>query len=163
MRLFYIAICFFLSSACQSVKQDDESSENRLTDSAHVRYDSSLAQKLGANKYGLKKYTLCFLSKGKSKVLNAEDYRAIEEAHIDYIQALVAQKEIIMAGYFDGKDELLGFVVFNSLDTNYVRSLLAKDPKVAKELIFPVLKKWTSSAAIQELNQIHQRIEKTPM
>ena len=166
MKIFYslLIVGFIACSPEKGQKKDKTIVETETSILSNINnFDSKMANQLGANKYGLKKYTLCFFNKGAQRVLKSDQVLALEKGHINYMNELIAKKEIVLAGYFNETDVHLGFVVFDSQDTSHVRSLIEKDPKVNEGLIVPHFQQWTSSAAILKLNEIHQKIQKTPM
>lgn len=161
-QLYFLFLCVLLFSCNEptAIKLDSNKVKEQSNESAVVEFDSTLAKKLGGDASGLKKYTFCFLDKGITKVLSLEEHERLEVGHVEYIEELIENKEIVLAGYFNETKIHLGLLVFASNDPSYVNELLSKDPKVKEGLLVPVLQSWTSSAAIHELYDIHQKIDR---
>ena len=73
-----MAILVFLSSCDPSVEIISVSG-----DFSDLVYDSTTAQKYGADEYGMKKYIMAFLKRGPNRNLDADSSQALQMAHLE--------------------------------------------------------------------------------
>jgi uncharacterized protein YciI len=123
-------------------------------------YDSTLAKKLKADDYGMRKYVICFLRTGTNKSLSADSSDKIQAAHLKNIKKLAAQGKLIVAGPFTDETELEGVFIFNVQTVEEAKTLADTDPAVKVGVLIPELHPWYGSAALIEVPTIHKRIQK---
>lgn len=104
---------------------------------------------------GMKEYTICMLNPGIKKMMYLEDFNSINNAHFGYLKMLADSGIISLLGIYTETNQLNSFVIFNSTDTVYVKSLMEKSPKVADNLLIPSYYKWYGPVALTKLKEIH--------
>ena len=125
-------------------------------------YDAELAQRLGADEYGMKQYVLVILRTGP-KTDMAKDARAnVFRAHMANIKRLATEGKLVVAGPFEDNDSHFeGIFIFNVATVAEAHPLIKSDPAVAAGLIAYEAYAWYGSAALQEVGAIHARIAKS--
>lgn len=125
-------------------------------------YDKALAEKLGADDYGMKSYFLVILKTGSNttadKTLVSESFRG----HMENMNKLVAAGKLIVAGPF-GKNELgyRGIFILDKAKTvEEARELLQTDPAIKANLLAYDLLPWYGSAALPEYLPFSDKIWK---
>ena len=110
--LLTLAICFFLHFL---VAQSETP-----TPVANPKYDKALAEKLGANEYGMKSYFLVILKTGSNLTATKEETTESFKGHMANIGRLVAEGKLIVAGPL-AKNELQyrGIFILNNLNQRY--------------------------------------------
>jgi uncharacterized protein YciI len=126
-------------------------------------FDGALAQRLGADEYGMRSYVIAFLRAGPERRQDAETAQRLQRAHLDNIQRLAEDGKLVLAGPFMDDGELRGIYVFDVATVEEAQALTASDPAIQAGRLVMELHPWYGSAAVKEINAIHERIaEKNP-
>lgn len=121
-------------------------------------YDAELADELGADEYGMRRYVLAFLRSGPNRDQDSTAARELQQAHLANIRRLAAEGKLILAGPFLDDGSIRGLYVFNVSSLEEARELTATDPAVQAGRLEMELHPWYGSAALQRVNAIHERI-----
>lgn len=119
---------------------------------ANPNYDKALAEKLGANDYGMKSYFLVILKTGSNTSATKEETNEYFKGHMSNIHRLVEEGKLIVAGPL-AKNELQyrGIFILNKLNTpEEAHALLQTDPAIKNGLLGYELLTWFGSAALPE-------------
>ncbi|WP_140937564.1 DUF6265 family protein [Sphingobacterium lumbrici] len=118
---------------------------------ANPNYNAALAQKLGADDYGMKKYFLVILKTGNNTTDDKEFINSAFRGHLDNIDKLVEQGKLILAGPL-GKNERTyrGIFVLNVTSPDEADEVLMTDPAIRANLLTYELFNWYGSAALPE-------------
>ncbi|WP_394205311.1 YciI family protein [Shewanella waksmanii] len=127
---------------------------------AFADYDKDLAQQLNADSYGMKKYVMALLYKGPNRPKTKEQANLLQRQHMQTIVDLAEQGKLVVAGPFLDDGELRGIYIFNVTTIEQARQLTASDPAIAYGSLKMELHPWYGSAALMEVNRIHQLIAK---
>jgi uncharacterized protein YciI len=121
--------------------------------------DVELAQRLGADERGMRKYVLVLLRTGLY-VAKSEDERArLFEGHFANINRLAEQGKLLVAGPMEQNDQQYRGVFILSVSTiSEAQAMVADDPTVASGIFLPAYFEWYASAALVETANIHRRI-----
>ncbi len=125
-----------------------------------VQYDSTLARKLKADDYGMKKYVMAFLKRGPNRSQDSITAAQIQSAHLKNIERMAEEGVLVLAGPFLDNSEVRGIYVFNVESVEEARVLTETDPAVQAGRLIMELHPWYGSAALQELNAIGRRLQK---
>lgn len=114
-------------------------------------YDSALAQKLGADDYGMKRYMLVILKTGSNKTTDKAFIDSCFRGHMENIGRMVDDHKLIVAGPL-GKNEssYRGIFILNVATAEEANSLLQYDPAVKENLLAADIYKWYGSAALPQ-------------
>jgi uncharacterized protein YciI len=123
-------------------------------------YDPALAQKLGADKYGMKTYVMVFLREGTVKIKDSVEREKLQNAHLKNILKLADEGKLIVAGPFGDNQEIRGIFIFNVSTVEEAKKLTETDPAVQAGTLIMELHPWYGSAALVEIPGIHKKIEK---
>lgn len=123
-------------------------------------YNAALANKLGADDYGMKHYVMVFLKPGPTPVKDSIARTRILMAHLKNIQRLAAEGKLIVAGPFLDRQGINGVFVFNVATIKEVEELTATDPAVKAGLFIAEFHPWYCSAALMQVPDIHKTLEK---
>src|SRR5690554_1654301 len=123
-------------------------------------YDSTLAQKLGADDYGMKTYVIAFLKRGKQKTKDSAHAAELMKAHLANINKMAEKGQLVIAGPFFGGDSLRGIYIFDTKSIDSAKAWTATDPAIKYGTLKMELKKWYGSAALMKVNEIHKGIAK---
>ena len=124
-------------------------SEHSVAQSANPNYDLKLAEKYGADDYGMKSYIFVILKSGSN---NSEDKEAMNKAfsgHMKNIHRLVEEGKLIVAGPFGKNDkDFRGLFILDVKTLEEASSLLETDPAISEKYLEAELIEWYGSAAI---------------
>ncbi len=128
---------------------------------ANPNYDEALAQKLGADDYGMKSYIFVVLKTGPNQT---SDKALIAEAfagHMANMEKMVAANQLVVAGPF-GKNtsNFRGLFILNVASVEEAEVLLQTDPAIKAELLTPELYPWYGSAALSEYLEAADKVWK---
>lgn len=124
-------------------------------------YDAALAQRLGADQRGMKMYVLVVLKTGPNTTATEEEKKRYFEGHFATIQRLADEGKLALAGPFGQNDrQWRGLYIFNVATVAEAIELTRTDPSIAAGIFTVEATPWYGSAAVQEVNGIHKRLEK---
>src|SRR5579862_1730716 len=132
--------------------------QSKKGDSPH--YDAQLAQKLGADEYGMKTYVMVFLKTGPNKLTDTVASAAVQNANLKNIMRLAAEGKLIIAGPFLDDQEIKGIFIFDVSTIDEAKKLSETDPAVKAGTLIMELHPWYGSAALVETIEIHKRIQR---
>ena len=122
-------------------------------------YDAELARKLGADPYGMKRYVMAFLKRGPHPSADSTPAARLQRAHLDNITRLAEEGKLVMAGPFLDDGAVRGIYIFDVETLEEARQLTETDPSIQAGALEMELRPWYGSAALLELNRIHQRVQ----
>src|SRR5690606_5469635 len=116
----------------------------------NTAYDEALAQKLGADAYGMKSFFFVVLKTGLNTTTDQNLIKESFQGHMANINRLVAEDKLIVAGPFGkNNDHYRGLFIFQNVKTEAeLRELLLTDPAIKNELLSFSIYPWYGSAAL---------------
>jgi len=123
-------------------------------------FDAELAQRLGADDYGMRHYVLVILRTGPSPVPKGEKRDEMFKGHFANIQRLADAGKLAAAGPFDGADGWRGMFIFAVQDIEEAKALTATDPVIINGEMVAEYHKLYSSAALMLINETHPKLAK---
>lgn len=123
-------------------------------------YDSVLAQKLGADAYGMKQYVMAFLKAGPNRDQDSTTIAQLQRAHLDNIFRLADEGKLVLAGPFLDSGDLKGIYVFNVNTIEEAKALTESDPAVKAGRFVMDLHPWYGSATLMQINEMHKKVQK---
>ncbi|MBX2845369.1 MAG: YciI family protein [Saprospiraceae bacterium] len=150
--LFFLFLVFGIACAAPT---EDESSATDTTG-----FDAALAEKLGADDYGMRQYVMALLKAGPNRDGSEEERAALQAAHMENIGKLAEAGKLILAGPFLDDGELRGIYVFDVKTVEEAEALTNTDPAIQAGSLVMELKPWYGSAAMMQINEVHNNISK---
>jgi uncharacterized protein YciI len=134
---------------------------NGNAQTSNVNYDHDLAEKLGADEYGMKQYILVILKTGSNVTADKETVNRLFAGHMENITRLVKEHKLVVAGPM-GKNvqDYRGIFILDVKTIAEAQALLTTDPAVKEKLLEAELYNWYGSAALPAYLETHQKIEK---
>lgn len=123
-------------------------------------YDAALAQKLGADERGMRKFVFVILKRGKIKFTDPKEKTALLDGHMKNMGRLADEGKLVLAGPFFGDQDMRGIFVFNVTTIEEAQRLVETDPSIKAGMFEVEMTPWYGSAALMQINEIHQRIQK---
>jgi len=152
----YSVLIALMISACDAnvkVETDESLKPEEIT------FNKELAQKLGADEYGMRMYVMAFLKEGPNRDLDSAASAELQRAHLDNITRMADEGKLSVAGPFaaDG-NPVRGIYIFNVKSIEEARALTETDPAIKAGSLEMELREWYSSAAIQLVYENHKTI-----
>ena len=126
-------------------------------------FNPTFAKELGADEYGMRKYVMAFLTAGPNRDQDKETAARLQDAHMANITRLADDGKLAVAGPFLDNGELRGIYIFAVETIEEARQLTATDPAIRAGRLEMELHPWYGSAAMMQVNTIHQQLSKTPI
>ena len=124
-------------------------------------YDAKLAEKLGADDYGMKSYMLVILKTGSNKTTDKAIKAELFKGHINNINRLVEDGKLIVAGPFGKNDKAYrGLFILNVTTVEEAKLLLQTDPAIKANIFDVEMIPWYGSAALAEYLSASDKIWK---
>ncbi|MCL2909461.1 YciI family protein [Shewanella aquimarina] len=123
-------------------------------------YDAELAAKVGADEYGMKRYVMAMLMSGPNRDQTEEEAERLQRAHLDNITRLAEAGKLVLAGPFLEEGDLRGIYIFNVTSVEEAKALTQSDPAIKAGRLVMELHPWYGSAALMEVNRLHDKLAK---
>ncbi|MGF1586938.1 MAG: DUF6265 family protein [Bacteroidales bacterium] len=112
-------------------------------------YDPRLAQKLGADDYGMKGFILVILKTGPNQTTDTKFINESFRGHLDNIGRLAEEGKLVVAGPLgSNKNNYRGIFILNAATTEEAEALLKTDPAIREGLLNAEIYNWYGSAAL---------------
>lgn len=124
-------------------------------------YDEALANKLGADDYGMKSYIFVMLKTGTNESSDRTLRDSCFTGHLQNISRLVKNGKMIVAGPL-GKNEnaYRGIFILDVPTLEEAQELLQTDPAIHAQFLEPELYPWYGSAALSEYLEASDKVWK---
>jgi uncharacterized protein len=137
--------------------ESGQSSEVAVADTTESKYNAELAQELGADDYGMKRYVMAFLKSGPNRDQDPEAAQEIQAGHMAHITSMAESGKLVLAGPFLDGGDVRGIFVFDAT-MEEAEALTAADPAVQSGRLVMELHAWYGSAALMQVNEIHSTL-----
>lgn len=139
--------------------------QNSLAESTTPEnYNPTLAKQLGADDYGMKMYVMAFLKAGPNRNHSKAEAAELQKAHMANIQKMAQNGDLVLAGPFAPNDSgLQGIYIFNVKTVAEAEALTQTDPAIQAGRLTMELIPWYGSAAVMQINEVHQTLIKKEM
>lgn len=121
---------------------------------------SELINGFDSDEYGMSHYVLAFLKKGPNRNQDSTEAAELQTAHLANIDRLASEGKLALAGPFLDDGDLRGIYVFNVETVEEAEALTNTDPAIKAGRLIMELHPWYGSAAVKQVNEIHNRILK---
>ncbi|MGB0390106.1 MAG: YciI family protein [Salibacteraceae bacterium] len=156
-RLFLGVFCGFLFG-CEFHSKPGSLTSNLMPNEYETSFDSCLASKYGADKYGMKPYVLAFLKKGPNRELDSNQTQELFLLHMKNIERMAENGDLVLAGPFMGEEDLKGIYIFNVKSIAEAEELTNSDPAIQSGYLDMELMQWYGSAGLMGLNDLHKKV-----
>lgn len=123
-------------------------------------YCKSLADSLGADKYGMKMYIFVILKTGSNTTTDKTKLDGLFRGHMENITKLANSGKLVVAGPFKKNDKSFrGIFIINVKTAAEALELLEKDPAIKEKVLEAEILEWYGSAALPMYLPFHEKIE----
>ena len=117
--------------------------------SQNVQYDSTLAQKLGADDYGMKTYVFVILKTGTNTRTEKPYLDSCFSSHMANIHRMVELGKLIVAGpMYKNEKAYRGLFIFDVPTEEEAKTLMQADAAIREGILDVEMFKWYGSAAL---------------
>lgn len=142
---------FCISAAAQTADKGDSNA-----------FDAKLAEKLGADQYGMRSYVYVLLKTGPAKIEDKEARGKIFAGHFENMGRLADEGKLLMAGPFEDPNGVMrGMFIYDVSTLEDAKALVETDPAVKAGIFDYEMTKLYSSAALKMINEVSKKIQKT--
>ncbi|RYF86673.1 MAG: hypothetical protein EON98_02945 [Chitinophagaceae bacterium] len=132
--------------------------------SQNSQYNQKLADSLGADDYGMKRYTLVILKTGSNNTSDKTITDSLFKGHMNNIGRLADEGKLIVAGPLaKNENTYRGIFIFNVKTVEEAAALLETDPAVKAKILEAEIYQWYGSAALPMYLNYHKMVEKKSM
>lgn len=126
------------------------------------KYNQELATSLGADKYGMKPYTIVMLTTGTAKIEDKAKMGELMKGHMMNIGKLADEGKIVVAGPFleKNKENYRGMFIFNTKSKEEAEQWVKTDPAVQAGVFSYEIFSWYGSAALPLYLKHHDEVAK---
>jgi len=105
---------------------------------------------------------MAFLKEGPNRDLDSATAAQLQMDHMANINRMAEEGKLVLAGPFYSKEgsDLMGIYIFNVETIEEAEELTNSDPAVQAGSLTMDLQMWYGSAALMEVNGIHNRVAK---
>lgn len=130
---------------------------------AQGKFDPALAQRLGADERGMRRYVLVILKSGPTPVTDPEQRKTMFAGHFANMERLVRSGHLVMAGPFSSDpDGWRGLFLLAVDELDEAKRLTETDPVIASGEMVADYHRWYGSAGAMMLPGIHETLAKKP-
>ena len=150
MRQFILCVTLIASSLFANAQKEN------------TGYNKTLADSLGADDYGMKKYVFVILKTGANKTTDKYFIDSMFSGHMNNIGKLAELGKLIVAGPMLAKNdkEYRGIFVLNTSSLDEAKTLLQTDPAIHSNLLESEMYSWYCSAALPMFLPFHDKVRK---
>ena len=124
-------------------------------------YDAALAQKLGADDYGMRSYVLVILRTGPTPMPKGPERDAMFKGHFANMERLAAEGRLVIAGPFgQPAGDWRGLFIFDVKTIDEAKALTETDPVIKSGEMLAEYHPWYGSAALKLVNEAHSKVQK---
>ena len=123
-------------------------------------FDAALADRLGADDYGMKTYVMALLKRGPNRSQDSLEAARLQRAHLDNITRMAAAGQLVLAGPFLDTGEVRGIYIFDVRTIEEAEALTNTDPAIQAGSLLMELRPWYGSAALMMVNDLHRKVGK---
>ncbi len=156
--IFALLVVVCLALACNTHAYSQEGSSQ----AAAPTYDADLAQRLGGDDHGMKKYVLVLLKTGsRDGEFKDQERSDIFAGHMKNIGRLADDGKLAVAGPFRQNEQgMRGLFILNVETVEEARALVDTDPAVSAGILIAEMTPWYGSASLMATPEIHKTIAK---
>lgn len=162
-NLLYSFLALAAIISCQQPTTTPTDKATAIDKAVTTGYDAALAAECGADEYGMHQYVIAFLKRGPNRDQDSLTAAKLQTAHMENIGRLAEAGKLVLAGPFFGDGDLRGIYIFDVKTIEEAKALTETDPAIQAGSLVMELHQWYGSAALMKINELHNRVAKTPI
>lgn len=121
-------------------------------------FDAALAQRFGADDYGMRKYVFVLLKTGPNKMPAGPEREAMFKGHFANMKRLSDEGVLALAGPYDGVDGWRGLFILAVPDIETAKKHVATDPVIINGEMVAEYHTYYGSAALMQIRETHPKL-----
>ena len=158
ISIFFILLSLIVSGCSQ--KKESTNAVTAKTGTEKPLFDEELAEKLGADDYGMNRYVFAFLKAGPNRDQDSLTAAKLQQAHLANIGRLAQEGKLVLAGPFLDEGDIRGIYIFAVETVKEATKLTETDPAIQAGRLRMELHPWYGSAGLKQVNEIHKKLAK---
>ncbi len=158
ISIFFILLSLIVSGCSQ--KKESTNAVTAKTGTEMPLFDEELAEKLGADDYGMNRYVFAFLKVGPNRAQDSLTAAKLQQAHLANIGRLAQEGKLVLAGPFLDEGDIRGIYIFAVETVEEATKLTETDPAIQAGRLRMELHPWYGSAGLKQVNEIHKKLAK---
>jgi uncharacterized protein YciI len=154
----FFSFILFLNNCSYNSTEEVKTELSPEINSDSIVFDAALAERLGADENGMKKYVLAYLKSGPNRTQNSIESANIQRGHLENITRMVNEGTLVVAGPFLDDGDIRGIYIFNVETVEEARVLTATDPAIQAGRLEMELHPWYGPAALIMVKGISEKI-----
>jgi len=124
-------------------------------------YDKQLADSLGADSFGMKKYYWVILKTGPNKIDDKMVTDSLFRGHMQNINRLAEMGKLVLAGPLEENAKTYrGIFILSVSSLEEANALLESDPVIKSKIMETEIYKWYGTAAMPLILKFHDKLAK---
>lgn len=158
-----------LMTACgdtaESIDEISANSRAEAPPSPGPEFNAELAKELGADPYGMRSYVFATLLTGPNdaSITDETERSKLFEGHFSNMGKLAEEGKLVLAGPFMDAPPKRGLFILNVDTIEEAQALVQSDPSIAAGIFKVEFVKYYGSAALMQVNDVHQTIQEKDM
>lgn len=156
MKCYLFFSILMITIACQ----EQTSPPGPETDNPATNAAVGLAEELGADEYGMRKYVMAFLKAGPNRSQDSLEAAELQKAHLANIERMAKEGTLVVAGPFLDDGDMRGIYIFSVESIEEAKALTETDPAIQAGRLMMELRPWYGPAGLMKMKDIHEQLEK---
>lgn len=158
-RIYFISLLIAGLTACAPKAQDNSAAQSPATN-----YNVALANRLGADDYGMRSYVFVTLKTGPNdaRITDEAERAELFKGHFANMSRLADDGVLVLGGPFVDAAPKRGLFIFNVPTIEEAKTLTQTDPAFAAGIFTADYDKYYGSAALMQINNVHKSLQKPP-
>jgi len=153
-----LVLCITIPLMISGISYADTPQEK--AEASATTFDAALAEKVGADDYGMRKYVLVILKSGPKKMPAGKARDEMFKGHFNNMTRLADEGILALAGPLDGVDGWRGLFILAVPTIEEAQKHVATDPVIINEEMIAEYHSYYGSAALMLVNEAHKTISK---
>jgi len=128
-------------------------------------FNAEMAEQFGADEYGMRSYIFATLLTGPNdaSITDEAQRQKLFAGHFSNMKIMAERGELVLAGPFMEAGQKPGLFILNVATIAEAEALVKTDPSIAAGIFKVEFDKYYGSAALMDVNRVHETIQKTKM
>lgn len=123
-------------------------------------YDATLAERLGADDYGMRSYVFVLLKTGPVIIDDPLRRKELFAGHFRNMERLAEQDALVLAGPLSDDRDTRGLFILNAESLDDAQAIVQPDPAIGAGILRAEFSSYYGTAILMEMNKLHKRVQR---